>query len=194
MLRKVAHIASAVLGVQLLLLYGLSLWLSADGSVWPGTWKDKYQGGPLPLSIHLTLVNGVAVANISSHVPVGTPGAPAGKVQGAGASWRGFTLRVNGYSFTPPIGGRAAVVRKYHLVSTPLWAPAVLLLLPALVAFVRGPVRRSVRRRRGRCLSCGYPLIGLPEPRCPECGTAFGEVGLEREDSLAPHREAGSRG
>jgi hypothetical protein len=24
-----------------------------------------------------------------------------------------------------------------------------------------------------RCLECGYVLIGLPEPRCPECGLAF---------------------
>jgi hypothetical protein len=23
------------------------------------------------------------------------------------------------------------------------------------------------------CLECGYPLDGLPEPRCPECGAAF---------------------
>lgn len=25
----------------------------------------------------------------------------------------------------------------------------------------------------GRCASCGYCLTGLPEPRCPECGTSF---------------------
>jgi hypothetical protein len=24
-----------------------------------------------------------------------------------------------------------------------------------------------------RCLTCGYDLRGLPEPRCPECGRAF---------------------
>ncbi len=24
-----------------------------------------------------------------------------------------------------------------------------------------------------RCIGCGYQLIGLPEPRCPECGRAF---------------------
>ena len=31
-------------------------------------------------------------------------------------------------------------------------------------------VRRTVRTRGGRCVSCGYDLHGLPEPRCPECG------------------------
>lgn len=31
----------------------------------------------------------------------------------------------------------------------------------------------SLVRNRGCCRQCGYSLIGLPEPRCPECGTAF---------------------
>ncbi len=26
-------------------------------------------------------------------------------------------------------------------------------------------------RAAGRCAACGYPLAGLPEPRCPECGS-----------------------
>ena len=26
---------------------------------------------------------------------------------------------------------------------------------------------------RTRCAKCGYLLCGLPEPRCPECGTPF---------------------
>src|SRR5690242_19490405 len=28
-------------------------------------------------------------------------------------------------------------------------------------------------RRISRCLGCDYPLRGLTEPRCPECGRAF---------------------
>lgn len=36
---------------------------------------------------------------------------------------------------------------------------------------------RAWRRRRalaeGRCLTCAYLLYGLPESRCPECGTPF---------------------
>ncbi len=33
-----------------------------------------------------------------------------------------------------------------------------------------------------RCLKCGYPLHGLPEPRCPECGTAFDSVRMGHEE------------
>ncbi len=32
---------------------------------------------------------------------------------------------------------------------------------------------RKLRRLQGRCEQCGYDLQGLPEPRCPECGTPF---------------------
>ncbi len=32
---------------------------------------------------------------------------------------------------------------------------------------------RYRRAKPGRCYECGYLLVGLPEPRCPECGTPF---------------------
>ena len=38
------------------------------------------------------------------------------------------------------------------------------------LAFLHGPVRGWSRRKRGRCVKCGYDLTGLTEPRCPECG------------------------
>ena len=31
----------------------------------------------------------------------------------------------------------------------------------------------EISQPRMFCLECGYPLDGLPEPRCPECGTPF---------------------
>lgn len=39
----------------------------------------------------------------------------------------------------------------------------------ACLAAVR--IRRSAKQ--GYCAICGYCLTGLPEPRCPECGTPF---------------------
>ncbi|UCC32450.1 MAG: hypothetical protein JSU86_09245 [Phycisphaerales bacterium] len=39
------------------------------------------------------------------------------------------------------------------------------------LAFIRGPVRRSRRRRQGLCLRCGYNLTGNVSGVCPECGT-----------------------
>lgn len=39
------------------------------------------------------------------------------------------------------------------------------------IAFIRGPVRRWRRKRQGRCLNCGYSLMGNVTGSCPECGT-----------------------
>lgn len=54
-----------------------------------------------------------------------------------------------------------------------LWVPVVLFGLWPLWCFFRGPLRRARRRAAGCCLSCGYDLTGLAQPRCPECGHAF---------------------
>ena len=38
-------------------------------------------------------------------------------------------------------------------------------------AFIRGPLRRHRRRRKGLCLKCGYDLTGNESGTCPECGS-----------------------
>ena len=41
--------------------------------------------------------------------------------------------------------------------------------------WVVAEILRRWRRpdRVGLCETCGYNLYGLPQPRCPECGTTF---------------------
>lgn len=38
----------------------------------------------------------------------------------------------------------------------------------------------------GHCTECGYDLRGLPEPRCPECGTPFDPDDVDAEDEEPP--------
>jgi len=52
------------------------------------------------------------------------------------------------------------------------WVVAVALTLAAypMIAFVRGPLRRRRRRKRGLCVACGYDLTGNVSGVCSECG------------------------
>jgi hypothetical protein len=58
-------------------------------------------------------------------------------------------------------------------VRAPLWLLFAVSLCYPILAFVRGPVRRWRRRRRGLCVKCGYNLTGNVSGVCPECGTAL---------------------
>lgn len=66
--------------------------------------------------------------------------------------------------------GDSTKSRRQFIVRAPLLIGVPLLLLWPLLALVRGPVRRAVRRRRGACLQCGYNLTGNTSGVCPECG------------------------
>jgi len=41
------------------------------------------------------------------------------------------------------------------------------------IAFIRGPLRRYRRRKRGLCLKCGYNLTGNTTGICSECGAGI---------------------
>jgi hypothetical protein len=77
--------------------------------------------------------------------------------------WLGFSLAT---------GTRSRIKPPYSLWSLqiPLWCPIVLFAFYPTIAFIRGPLRRYRRRRKGLCLKCGYDLTGNVSGVCPECG------------------------
>jgi len=51
--------------------------------------------------------------------------------------------------------------------------PLILILAPCpLILLIAPRVRRWHRRRKGRCLDCGYSMTGNTSGVCPECGQA----------------------
>ena len=65
---------------------------------------------------------------------------------------------------------RGWLVEKAVLIA-PAWILPVLFAAYPSIAFIRGPVRRHRRRKRGLCLKCGYDLTGNVTGVCSECGT-----------------------
>lgn len=61
----------------------------------------------------------------------------------------------------------------YHnlWVVFPLWILPVGLTVLGTVPLAFGPLRVWRRRRAGRCVHCGYNLLGNRSGRCPECGS-----------------------
>ncbi len=57
------------------------------------------------------------------------------------------------------------------LASVPLYAVIILFATYPTIAFIRGPLRRWRRRRKGLCVNCDYNLTGNVSGVCPECGT-----------------------
>ena len=100
------------------------------------------------------------VMRFPSHGPIGKPS----------HEWKVGTYGVTvwappRYAFGPPSTGALAVKVPFCLLF------AVLAAYPS-IAFIRGPVRRWRRQRKGLCRMCGYDLTGNASRRCPECGEA----------------------
>ena len=86
------------------------------------------------------------------------------KSQGFGHSFLGFEYKRTAL-WTPEGTSRRTIYKM----------PSVMVLIVAVypaVAFIRGPLRRYRRKKRGLCIRCGYDLEGNVSGVCPECGGA----------------------
>ncbi len=64
----------------------------------------------------------------------------------------------------------------YSFVRFSVWVPIAVFAVYPAIAFVRGPLRRYRRRRRGLCITCGYNLTGNESGVCPECATEISQA------------------
>lgn len=60
-----------------------------------------------------------------------------------------------------------------YTLEFPIWSLLLVCGWYPTIVFLRGPIRRHWRRRRGRCASCGYDLRGAVSDHCSECGQAL---------------------
>lgn len=84
-----------------------------------------------------------------------------------GSSWTRFGFVLERYESLP----NPPIFIDGWALQVPFWCPVILFLAYPTLAFLRGPVRRYRRRKRGLCVRCGYNLTGNVSGVCPECGT-----------------------
>ncbi len=160
-------------------------------SAFGGIGFDWHRDTPIPggsqrTTLNVDIVNGQLIVRHETLSP-----GPVTRLPGPKSDWsidlyrRGEPL-YRGVAAKPPIGFASLYVpdstwlphTKVSVVAgaTDFWASLPLYLLflilaaPPAAAYVRGPLRRRLRIRRGQCPTCGYNLSGLTSGRCPECG------------------------
>ncbi len=89
----------------------------------------------------------------------------------AGRTYKGHDYFLGDFSVHKYVKSLSASDVLNRSVYVPLWFPLTLLASYPTIAFIRGPLRRWRRRRKGLCLKCGYDLMGNVSGVCSECGT-----------------------
>jgi hypothetical protein len=88
-----------------------------------------------------------------------------------GALWTILAREVLQATLSGPLKVRSLSTVSQIAVLCVLAAPFVFFALALGQIPLWRRANRRLRRAEGKCEKCGYPLMGLPEPRCPECGT-----------------------
>lgn len=99
---------------------------------------------------------------------VGAGGQPLGHLP---AAFRSVDIGVD-FDDSPPQFKSASGLTNYY-IRLSLWLPALIGIGLRFITLGVLRLRQQRRRKRGFCFNCGYNLTGLPQPRCPECGTMF---------------------
>lgn len=124
------------------------------------------------LLLYSTPVGGLFEIDVSQALGPVAPGTAYVEHRFLGAGVESL-LRNTGANPTP---------RQYRetCLNIPMWWPlAAFSVLPSW-SFLRGPVRRWRRRRKGWCLACGYNLSGNITGVCSECGARVPRRTMER--------------
>ena len=74
-------------------------------------------------------------------------------------------------------------IEPYILRACALFLALGLLSLVAAQVRLSRIARASSSAEDARCGTCGYLLYGLPEPRCPECGTPFDPQRIPKDNA-----------
>jgi hypothetical protein len=90
--------------------------------------------------------------------------------------WSAWCRTAEAWQTEPGLGREVLEsVRNEQLLAAALVFALACAAIGGMLGVLRG--RRELYRRlcaaEGKCAKCGYLLTGLPEARCPECGTAF---------------------
>jgi hypothetical protein len=82
-----------------------------------------------------------------------------------------FVLLLPGPIILPLLVWGVLAIWRVPLAGSPWWIVAFVVAMGWLVR--RGWNTAYAQAHGDRCVGCGYLLIGLPQPRCPECGRDF---------------------